>query len=112
LREIGLEEGLPSYLIADGSEIDPVWFEGINTVGLTAGASAPEELVQSVITAIRALGPVTVEQLDGVEEKIAFRLPPTLRHLKARNAAHNNLDNKTAASEEADSLSNDTEQEA
>ncbi|MCA1955950.1 4-hydroxy-3-methylbut-2-enyl diphosphate reductase [Zymomonas sp.] len=112
LREIGLEEGLPSYLIADGSEIDPVWFEGINTVGLTAGASAPEELVQSVITAIRALGSVTVEQLDGVEEKIAFRLPPTLRHLKARNAAHNNLDNKTAASEEADSLSNDTEQEA
>ena len=46
LREIGVEKGMPSYLIADGSELDPAWLAGVQTVGLTAGASAPEELVR------------------------------------------------------------------
>lgn len=84
LREIGLEAGLPSHLIADGSEVDPAWIEGISIIGLTAGASAPEELVQSVISAIAALTPVTVETLDGVEEKVEFRLPMALDRLPAR----------------------------
>ena len=57
LREIGVEMGVPSYLIADGTALDPAWVAGIATVGLTAGASAPEELVQGVIAALRALGP-------------------------------------------------------
>ncbi|RYZ61875.1 MAG: 4-hydroxy-3-methylbut-2-enyl diphosphate reductase, partial [Proteobacteria bacterium] len=84
LREIGLETGLPSYLLADGSELDPAWIEGKQVVGLTAGASAPEELVQSVISAIAAITPVTVETLDGVEEKVEFRLPIALDRLPAR----------------------------
>ncbi len=84
LREIGLETGIPSYLVADGSEIDLAWIDGKSVVGLTAGASAPEELVQSVISAIAAHMPVTVETLDGVEEKVEFRLPPALDRLAAR----------------------------
>ena len=84
LREIGVETGLPSYLVADGSGLDPAWIEGKGVIGLTAGASAPEELVQSVISAIAALAPVTVETLDGVEETVEFRLPAALDRLPAR----------------------------
>jgi len=79
LREIGVEEGLPSYLIADGDELDPKWVEGVATVGLTAGASAPEELIQSVIAALRRLGDVEVSTMDGIVENIEFRLPAELR---------------------------------
>ena len=79
LREIGIEQGLPSYLIADGSELDPAWLVGVKTVGLTAGASAPEELVLDVIAALRRLGDVNVEQMDGIRENVEFRLPVELR---------------------------------
>jgi 4-hydroxy-3-methylbut-2-enyl diphosphate reductase len=79
LREIGIEEGLPSYLIADGSELDPSWVQGVETVGLTAGASAPEELVLGVIEALRRLGDVEVVEMDGIREDIEFRLPAALR---------------------------------
>jgi 4-hydroxy-3-methylbut-2-en-1-yl diphosphate reductase len=84
LREIGAEMGVPSHLIADGSQLDPAWIDGVQTIGLTAGASAPEELVQSVITAIRALTPTTVAKLDGLEENVQFRLPPALDRLPRR----------------------------
>ena len=79
LRDLGADEGLPSYLVADGSAIDPAWFTGIARVGLTAGASAPDELVDSVIAALRKLGPVEVTQLAGVEESLEFGLPRELR---------------------------------
>jgi 4-hydroxy-3-methylbut-2-en-1-yl diphosphate reductase len=78
LREIGEESGLPSYLIADGSELNPKWLEGAKTVGLTAGASAPEVLVEDVIDTLRRLGPVEVTIMDGRQEKIEFRLPAEL----------------------------------
>src|SRR4029078_1368514 len=74
LREIGAEMGIPSYLVADGSEIDPDWIVGKSTIGLTAGASAPEILVENVIDALRGIGPVEVEMLPGVEERVEFRL--------------------------------------
>ncbi len=83
LREIGIEQGLPSYLIADGSELDPAWLSGVRTVGLTAGASAPEELVLDVIETLRRHSDVEVEQLDGVQETIEFRLPSELRSEEA-----------------------------
>lgn len=86
LREIGVDEGLPSYLVADGDAIDPAWFQGVETVGLTAGASAPDELVDSVIAALRRLGPLTVSQLDGIEEKVEFSLPVELRHVPKSEA--------------------------
>jgi 4-hydroxy-3-methylbut-2-en-1-yl diphosphate reductase len=78
LREIGAECGIPSYLVADGNHVDLGWLAGKNVVGVTAGASAPDVLVEDVITAIGRLGPVEIETLDGVEEKIIFRLPPEL----------------------------------
>jgi 4-hydroxy-3-methylbut-2-enyl diphosphate reductase len=78
LREIGEESGLPSYLIADGSELNPKWLEGVNVIGLTAGASAPEVLVDDVIDRLRRLGPVEVSIMDGRQEKIEFKLPAEL----------------------------------
>jgi 4-hydroxy-3-methylbut-2-enyl diphosphate reductase len=79
LREIGLEKGLPSYLISDGSELDPAWLRDVKTVGLTAGASAPEELVLDVIRTLRLHGDIEVEQVAGVREDIEFNLPNELR---------------------------------
>jgi len=79
LREIGVEEGVPSYLIADSQALDLDWVRGAKTVGLTAGASAPEELVLDVIAALRRVEPVEVTQMNGMKEDIVFRLPPELR---------------------------------
>ncbi|MBP0447306.1 4-hydroxy-3-methylbut-2-enyl diphosphate reductase [Roseomonas sp. SSH11] len=79
LREIGVEQGVPSHLIADGSELDPAWLAGVGTVGLTAGASAPEELVLDVLAALRRLGEVEVAAMTGIQENIEFRLPAELR---------------------------------
>jgi 4-hydroxy-3-methylbut-2-enyl diphosphate reductase len=79
LREIGLEEGLPSYLIDDAAALDPTWLEGMASIGLTAGASAPEALIQEVIARLKELGADKVETMDGVEENIEFRLPAELR---------------------------------
>ncbi len=81
LREIGEEAGVPSYLLADGSELDPNWVKGARIVGLTAGASAPEAMVQDVIGSLRALGPVEVTNLPGVQENVEFRLPVELHAL-------------------------------
>lgn len=75
LREIGTEAGVPSYLIANGSELHPDWVRNAGTVGITAGASAPEVLVEDVIEALRRLAPVEVSTLPGPEENIQFRLP-------------------------------------
>jgi 4-hydroxy-3-methylbut-2-en-1-yl diphosphate reductase len=87
LREIGVEHSLPSYLISDGSELDPAWLNGVQTVGLTAGASAPEELVLDVIKSLRRHGEVDVEQMDGVREDIEFRLPAELMTPGGRKTA-------------------------
>jgi 4-hydroxy-3-methylbut-2-enyl diphosphate reductase len=78
LREIGAEEGIPSYLIADGSELQPEWVKDVEVIGVTAGASAPEVLVEDVIETLRRLGQVEVSTLPGREETIEFRLPTEL----------------------------------
>jgi 4-hydroxy-3-methylbut-2-enyl diphosphate reductase len=78
LREIGAEAGIPSYLVADGGELDPAWFAGKTAVGLTAGASAPEVLVEEVINALASFGPVELTAMPGLDEKIRFPLPPEL----------------------------------
>jgi 4-hydroxy-3-methylbut-2-enyl diphosphate reductase len=84
LCEIGREEGLPSYLIADATEIVPEWLDGKSVVGLTAGASAPEELILGVIARLRQMfGDVEVTPMGGVEENIEFRLPAELRDMVA-----------------------------
>ncbi len=78
LREIGEEAGVPSYLLADGSELKPEWVKGAQIIGLTAGASAPEAMVQDVIESLRTLGSVDVTSLPGVQENVEFRLPAGL----------------------------------
>ncbi|NSX02623.1 4-hydroxy-3-methylbut-2-enyl diphosphate reductase [Cupriavidus gilardii] len=78
LREIGTESGVPSYLIADGSELDPAWVRDAAVVGITAGASAPEAMVEDVLAALRRLGPVEVSTMSGREEHAQFRLPAEL----------------------------------
>jgi 4-hydroxy-3-methylbut-2-enyl diphosphate reductase len=78
LREIGAETGTPTWLLAAGSELEPAWVAGAAVVGITAGASAPEAMVEHVIDALRALGPVEVSTMDGIEEHIEFRLPRAL----------------------------------
>ena len=86
LREIGDEMGVPSFLVDDGAGVDPAWLDGIAAVGITAGASAPDELVEDVIAAIRRLRPVEVSTLDGVVENVEFSLPAELRKPVARTA--------------------------
>ena len=78
LREIGARTGLPSHLIDDPSQLDPAWLEGMDVIGLTAGASAPEYLVQAVIAEIARSRPVVTQTLDGIEETVQFRLPARL----------------------------------
>jgi 4-hydroxy-3-methylbut-2-enyl diphosphate reductase len=78
LREIGSESGVASYLVADGSEVKQEWFANAQTIGITAGASAPEEMVKNVIDALSAMGPVDVTTMAGREEKVEFKLPSKL----------------------------------
>ena len=78
LREIGEEAGIPSYLIANGDELPADSVREAGTIGITAGASAPDILVDDVIAALRRIGPVEVSTMPGREEKIQFRLPAEL----------------------------------
>src|SRR5271155_3341222 len=66
LCEIGAEAGVPSYLIDSGAELDSAWLDGVQAVGLTAGASAPEELVEDVIAALERIAPVKLEVMPGI----------------------------------------------
>jgi 4-hydroxy-3-methylbut-2-enyl diphosphate reductase len=75
LREIGEEMGKPSYLIDDAMALQPAWFTNVSTVGLTAGASAPETLVQGVLDGIRRFAALDVSTLPGVAEDVKFRFP-------------------------------------
>jgi 4-hydroxy-3-methylbut-2-enyl diphosphate reductase len=79
LREIGEEMGIRSYLVDGGDDVDPAWVDGVGTVGITAGASAPDALVDSVIARLRRLRKLSVTQLEGVSENVEFSLPPILR---------------------------------
>ena len=85
LREIGTELGVPSYLIDDADNLDPAWLKDVNIVGVTAGASAPEELVQEVITRLGDFAEVKLKKLEGVEENITFKLPRELKEAVRQN---------------------------
>ena len=78
LREIGEEAGLPSYLVADSSEIDAEWVRDAEIVGVTAGASAPEVVVEDVVQTLMRIAPSEVSALDGPAETVSFRLPTVL----------------------------------
>jgi 4-hydroxy-3-methylbut-2-enyl diphosphate reductase len=78
LREIAAESGVPSYLIEDARALDPSWIEYATAVGITAGASAPAELVEEVINRLRELTQVELSELPGVTENVRFRMPSQL----------------------------------
>jgi 4-hydroxy-3-methylbut-2-enyl diphosphate reductase len=87
LREIAESAGVPAHLIEDASALDPGWLDGVSTVGLTAGASAPEDLVQEVIATLKRRGRVRVSTLPGIEEALRFRLPVELEPSVTSNTA-------------------------
>ena len=79
LVEVSEREGCPAYLIDDEGEMNPAWLQGAATVGVTAGASAPEILVERVVEAIGSLGPIDVRERHVVSESLQFTLPAELR---------------------------------
>ncbi|HEX2478013.1 MAG TPA: 4-hydroxy-3-methylbut-2-enyl diphosphate reductase [Geminicoccaceae bacterium] len=87
LRELGEAAGTPSYLIESAENLDRRWLDGVRTLGITAGASAPELLVQDLIANLRKHYAVQVEVLAGIEENVHFRLPPELADLGVPMAA-------------------------
>ena len=78
LREVAEKMGVPAYMIDSPDQLKPEWFDGKRRIGVTAGASAPEVLAQSIVSRLRELGVNQVKVLDGVEENIAFPLPKGL----------------------------------
>jgi 4-hydroxy-3-methylbut-2-en-1-yl diphosphate reductase len=78
LREVGEQAGVASYLIEGPDMIRPDWFKNVETMGLSAGASAPEQLIQASIDYLRTFRHVTVVEMDGVDEGVVFRLPSRL----------------------------------
>jgi 4-hydroxy-3-methylbut-2-enyl diphosphate reductase len=85
LRETAAQFGLPAYLIQDETEIEPEWLADKSRVGVTAGASTPEVLVQRVLTRLAELGSTSTRTLDGIRETTTFRLPRSLRQLEENN---------------------------
>lgn len=78
LRDIAAETGKPSYLIADGRALRREWFDDKSTIGITAGASTPEAMVDDVLNALKRIAPLEIENLPGREEHVHFRLPEGL----------------------------------
>jgi 4-hydroxy-3-methylbut-2-enyl diphosphate reductase len=79
LRELAERMGTPAYLIDEAAQIEPQWLEGKKSVGVTAGASAPEVLVADVIARLKELGGEEPEEVSGREENIVFSMPKELR---------------------------------
>jgi 4-hydroxy-3-methylbut-2-en-1-yl diphosphate reductase len=79
LAELARKLGVPSYMVDNAGQLQPQWLEGKSRVGLTAGASAPEVLVEQVVDRIRELGAVSVRKMDGIEEAVKFPLPKGLK---------------------------------
>jgi 4-hydroxy-3-methylbut-2-en-1-yl diphosphate reductase len=78
LREVAANLGVPAYMLDDAADLKPEWIEGKKVVGVTAGASAPEVLVEAVIAKLTAMGADSVSELDGISEKVTFPLPKAL----------------------------------
>ncbi|MFS2015212.1 4-hydroxy-3-methylbut-2-enyl diphosphate reductase [Massilia sp. CT11-108] len=83
LREVAEKKGTPAYMVDNAAGIDPAWIAGRKRIGVTAGASAPEVLVQAVIERLKDLGAASVRALEGVEEHVTFPLPKGLDGGKA-----------------------------
>ncbi len=84
LVEVCEKDGVPAFLVDDASEVNPRWLDGVRTVAVTAGASAPEHLVQELISALRTHGFQSVEDYELKEEDVRFSLPSELAQIGAR----------------------------
>ena len=78
-----IQAGAQAYLIDDMSQVDPAWLEGVDCLGITAGASAPEYLVDEVVTYFRERGVTDIEEVEAVTEEVNFALPPELARDRA-----------------------------
>ena len=86
--EVSRDRSIPAHLIDEASEIDERWLEGVEVVGLTSGASAPEVLVEEVVTWFRDRGTATVETVTVVDEDVEFSMPSNLaRKLQEHRAS-------------------------
>ena len=94
LCEVGNASGVPSYLVEDAARIDPEWLRGKESVGITAGASTPEELVQNLVETLRKYAELEISTMEGTEENVHFPLPAFLQKVarekvgEARRAEH------------------------
>jgi len=78
LREVAANAGVPSYMVDNAAELDPAWVAGRQRIGVTAGASAPEVLVQAVIARLKSFGATEVEEVSGIVEDVTFPIPKAL----------------------------------
>ncbi len=83
LREVAERFGVPAFLVDTAAQLDPVWFEGRRRIGVTAGASAPEVLVEELLSALKAMGAGSVRALEGVTEDVVFPMPKGLSRVAA-----------------------------
>lgn len=81
LQEVAADHGVPAWLVEDETDLQPVWLEGVKTVGVTAGASTPEYLVRKVCDRLKEFGAGSVRELPGLAETVRFRLPEALRQI-------------------------------
>jgi 4-hydroxy-3-methylbut-2-enyl diphosphate reductase len=79
LREVAEKKGVPAYMVDNALQIDPAWLQGRLRIGVTAGASAPEVLVQAVVDRLKELGAKSVRTMEGIEENVTFPMPKGLR---------------------------------
>ncbi len=84
LREIGAESGKPSYMIDDATGLDPRWLEGVKVLGVTAGASAPDELIDELLDRLRKMTSIEIQLLDGMIENVNFKMPEHFPDLHKR----------------------------
>jgi len=78
LREVAENMGAQAYMVDSAADLRPEWVTGMRRVGVTAGASAPEVLVEELVARLKALGAASVQQLDGITESVVFTLPREL----------------------------------
>ena len=84
LKEIGIELGVPSYLIDEADQMEPSWLNGVSKIGITAGASAPEELVQELIENLRAIREINLKTFGDTIEDVIFKLPKELTEISSQ----------------------------
>lgn len=95
LKEVAEKQGCMAYLVQRATELRPEWFADVQTVGVTAGASAPEVIVQEVVEWLREHGATTVQEVETVRENMKFTIPPELLEQAKKNGRHSLVEKHT-----------------